>query len=196
MANKKISEMTYKTLALDDQIPTVNSSSPGENFYALGADVPVLLGNSQWNSSTVYPVGHIVSYNSATTKGLFMVRTTTLAGYAPEGVGYDYFNVLGLGWVENTFNANSADYFLDIAGKRTGVITWTEAASIGDTVLIVLTGDFTYASHKNLIVTNNSAPTTGETFTIEYYNSQINIYITLVSAYATNGLKLRFELHG
>lgn len=104
MANKKISEMTYKTLALDDQIPTVNSSSPGENFYALAADIPLAVGVSQWNSFATYLAGHVIIYNGATTKGLFMVNSTTSAGDAPDGVAFAKFKSLGAGFIStNTF---------------------------------------------------------------------------------------------
>lgn len=108
MANKKISEMTYKTLALDDQFPTINSASPTTNFYALAADIPLAVGVSQWNSLATYAAGHVVIYNGSTTKGLFMVNSTTSAGDAPDGTGYAKFKSLALAFIPtNIFTTTS-----------------------------------------------------------------------------------------
>jgi hypothetical protein len=52
MPNQKISEMTYKQLAVDDEFPTVNSGSIF-NTKALGGDIPVLVGILQWSVSAI-----------------------------------------------------------------------------------------------------------------------------------------------
>jgi hypothetical protein len=100
MSNKKISQMTYKQLAADDQFPTVNGSSL-DNFYAFGGDISLLVGILQWDASAIYTSGQIVIYNGAEVKGMFLVNNTTSAGDAPDGTGYTKFQSIGLSWVRN-----------------------------------------------------------------------------------------------
>ncbi len=198
MANKKISEMTYKQLSADDQFPTINSSTPNANNYAFGGDIPVLLGITQWNPNAVYGVNQIVIYNSNTVSGMFRVKTITSAGDAPEGSAFDKFESQAIGWKENLHVATNIDYFLDIGGQRTGKITYNDSLSVGDSLLIVLTGNWISSANKNLIVTNNSVNSlmSGESFVIEYYNTQINIYCKVTDNYSSGQFKIKFMLHG
>lgn len=105
MANKKISEMTYKQLAADDMIPSVNpTTDPTENYNFLGADIPLLVGISVWDVSATYSAGHTVIYNGTTVKGIFLVTSATSAGDSPEGAAYAKFKSLGLGFIPNAFD--------------------------------------------------------------------------------------------
>jgi hypothetical protein len=135
--------------------------------------------------------------------GIFRVKTLTTPGEAPEGIGFDKFESYGIGWRENTFNVttNSPDYFIELGGKRTGKITFTDAITVGDYILIVLSGDWVSGLNKNLIVTGNGTAVTmyapgGESFTIEYLNSQINIYCKPDRSYSAGNFRLKFTLHG
>ena len=198
MADLKISEMTYKQLAADDQFPTVNSSTL-DNTKGLAGDIPLLVGISVYDSNAVYVPGHLVIYNTDTVSGIFRVKTLTTPGEAPEGIGFDKFESYGIGWRENTFDADVSNYFISIEGKRTGKITFTDALTVGDGILIVLTGDWVSGLNKNLIVTGNSGPITyagTESFNIEYTNFQINIYCTLAYSYNAGNFRLKFTLHG
>jgi len=119
MANEKISEMTYKQLAADDMIPSVNpTTDPTENYNFLGADIPLLVGVSVWDASATYAAGHIVIYNDSTIKGMFLVTTTTSAGDSPAGTGASKFKSVGLGYVANSHSASD-----NIGYERTGFIT-------------------------------------------------------------------------
>jgi hypothetical protein len=198
MADLKISEMTYKQLAADDQFPTVNSSTL-DNTKGLAGDIPLLVGISVYDSNAVYVPGHLVIYDTNTVSGIFRVKTLTTPGEAPEGIGFDKFESYGIGWRENTFDADVSNYFISIEGKRTGKITFTDALTVGDGILIVLTGDWVSGLNKNLIVTGNSGPNTyagSESFNIEYTNSQINIYCKLAYSYTAGNFRLKFTLHG
>jgi hypothetical protein len=200
MADLKISEMTYKQLAADDQFPTVNSSTL-DNTKGLAGDIPLLVGISVYDSNAVYVPGHLVIYNTDTVSGIFRVKTLTTPGEAPEGIGFDKFESYGIGWRENTFSADVSNYFISIEGKRTGKITFTDALTVGDSILIVLTGDWVSGLNKNLIVTGNGTAVTmyapgGESFTIEYLNSQINIYCKPDRSYSAGNFRLKFTLHG
>ena len=199
MSNQKISQMTYKQLAADDEFPTVNSSSLA-NTKALGGDIPLLVGILQWNVSTIYTEGQIVIYNSANVSGMFRVKTTTVAGDAPEGVGFDKFESYSIAWRENTFNVtqNSPDYFVNIEGKRTGRITFTDSISVGVSILVVLTGDWASGANKNLIVTDNNSNGTdsGESYAISYSSGQITINCRTSRNYTAGTFKFKFTLHG
>jgi hypothetical protein len=129
MSNEKISEMTYKQLAVDDEFPTVNSGSIF-NTKALGGDIPLLIGILQWNASAIYTVNQIVIYNSNTIKGMFLVTSTTLAGDAPEGTGFNKFKSVSLSWVRNdTTSLSNASPNVDIGYLRTKEITINQTAS-------------------------------------------------------------------
>jgi hypothetical protein len=198
MADLKISEMTYKQVTADDQFPTVNSSEPGVNNYGLVGDIPLLVGISPWDSNISYAVEHVVIYNSATTSGMFRVKTVTSPGDAPEGAGFNKFESYAIGWRENAHIATSSSYFLDIQGQRTGIITYNDPVAVNDSILIVLSGDWALAANKNLIVTSNGSNSSGggESFTVEYINTQINIYCKAAYNYVSGGFKLKFTLHG
>jgi len=199
MPDKKISEMTYKQLAADDFFPTVNSSTLA-NTAALGGDIPVLVGILQWNASTIYTAGQIVIYNSANVSGMFRVKTTTVAGDAPEGVGFDKFESYSIAWRENTFNVtqNSPDYFVELQGKRTGRITFTDAVPANSFILVVFTGDWASGINKNLIVTNSSinSSANGESYTVNYSAGQINVYCKPSVNYIAGNFRFKFTLHG
>lgn len=118
--------MDYKQLAADDQFPTVNSGLVGENKYAFGADIPLLVGISVWDSSASYLAGHTVIYNSSTTKGIFLILDTTTPGDSPDGTGYDKFKSIALAFVPNavTYPSSSGYY-------RTIRLSITEPISAG-----------------------------------------------------------------
>jgi hypothetical protein len=203
----KISEMTYSQLAAGDAIPTVNIASPTTNNYALGGDIPLLMGISKWDASAVYTSGHIVIYDSATTKGLFMVNTTTTAGDAPEGIaGYDKFNAIALNWVQNalpvTFSLGAGT--IDITGKRTGTIT-TSALSILQTYTITIVGDFTVAGFEKKItlkqlasqtVSQNVYENNIENFTISVSSTNIITIIFRATKNYPSGIKIDFKMEG
>jgi hypothetical protein len=121
MSNKKISQMTYKQLAADDQFPTVNGSSL-DNFYAFGGDIPVLIGILQWDASAIYTSGQIVIYNSAEVKGMFLVTSTTSAGDAPDGAGYSKFTSLSLVFMPSNIHLNGV---WSIGKQRTGRLVFS-----------------------------------------------------------------------
>ena len=200
MGNLKISEMTYKTLDGGDLFPTINPAiSLTANYNTAAAEIPVFVGISKWNADTIYQVGHTIIYNSAAVKGMFMVDTLTIAGDAPEGAGFDKFKSIGFNFINTIYNANFASYFIDINGGRTGSIVFNENLAVNDTILIVLTGDWTNVLNKNLIITNFSAPltlNTVESFNVEYIGTQINIRTKVSSNYNSGFFRIKFELHG
>jgi hypothetical protein len=122
MADKKISQMDYKQLAVDDQFPTINPSLPTENYYALGGDIPVLMGILQWNADTIYTKEQIVIYNSSTVKGMFLVKSTTSAGDAPDGAGYSKFTSLSLVFMPSNIHL---DGIWIIGKQRTGRLVFS-----------------------------------------------------------------------
>lgn len=143
MPNQKISQMDYKQLSADDQFPTVNSSLVGENKYALGTDIPLLVGISQWNSSAVYSAGHLVIYNSSINKGIFLVTATTLSGDSPDGTGFEKFQSVALSYVANSHVNNDS-----IGYERTGYLTVTLAGSAIENFTIYSDVITSSTSHK------------------------------------------------
>lgn len=133
MANQKISQMNYKQLAADDQFPTVNSSLVGENAYALGGDIPLLVGISQWNVDASYQAGHVVIYNTTEVKGMFLVVDTTSPADAPDNVGgAAKFKSLGLSFVNNEWSQGES-----IGYQRTGTVSFNVSGSgIIDAILL------------------------------------------------------------
>jgi len=137
--NLKISQMNYKQLAADDQFPTVNSSLVGENAYALGNDIPLLVGISQWNVDATYEAGHTVIYNSSITKGIFLVTATTSPGDSPDGTGYEKFKSISLAFVPNAFAELSGGGGIPSVGYcRTGRIELYNNAFSGSSPSITL----------------------------------------------------------
>jgi len=198
MADKKISEMDYKQLAVDDQFPTINASSPTENFYALGGDIPVLIGILQWNSSTIYTLGQIVIYNGLKTKGMFLVVTTTSAGNSPDNLaGFNKFKSLGLVYVENLNAAND-----NIAYQRTGYInvSLTGAAVNNFTIYSDLITSST--SHKvSATLFRNQAPgsSVSENIVIKSLGitaGSITFYVEKSTAGALGGVRIAYTIEG
>jgi hypothetical protein len=172
MSNKKISEMDYKQLSADDQFPTVNASLPQENNYALGADIPLLVGISVWNSSATYAVGHLVIYNSSTVSGIFRVVTTTSAGDAPEGTGAAKFVSYALSWINTAHVDND-----NISYERTGVLT------------VSLTGAATenFTINSSLVTSSTSHKVTATLFRTQAGGSSVSEDILIKSLGITSG---------
>lgn len=206
MANEKISQMTYKQLAEDDYVPAVNPvTNPLENYYFLGADIPLLVGVSQWDAAATYAAGHIVIYNTSTVKGMFLVTTTTSAGDAPDGAGATKFKTLSLCFVNNEFNCVSNVW--TITHQLTGrlifengtsfsgspdVLTFTLETSIDDTQLTNASLSFKFNSPGQALifsvrsVTKGAAPST-LAIALECWGTGIN---TLNGKYIDYEIKL------
>lgn len=128
--------MDYKQLSADDQFPTVNSSLVGENKYALGTDIPLLVGISVWDTNASYLSGHVIIYNNTINKGLFLVVTDTAPNEAPDNLaGAAKFKSLGLSYIPNTsVQGDSIGY------QRTGKVSFVLTGS-GTTDSIAMASD-------------------------------------------------------
>lgn len=198
MADKKISEMDYKQLAVDDQFPTINASSPTENFYALGGDIPILIGILQWNSSTIYTPGQIVIYNGLKTKGMFLVVTTTSAGNSPDNLaGFNKFKSLGLVYVENLNAAND-----NIAYQRTGYInvSLTGAAVNNFTIYSdLITSSTSYKVSATLFRNQAPGSSVSENIVIKSLGitaGSITFYVEKSTAGALGGVRIAYTIEG
>jgi hypothetical protein len=169
MSNQKISQMTYKQLAADDEFPTVNSSSLA-NTKALGGDIPLLIGILQWDASAIYTSGQIVIYNGAEVKGMFLVTSTTSAGDAPDGTGYTKFKSLALAFVPNIINVvgNTIVENLGLARTCRIVFPTKTGPNVPDsgTYIFGLTTGYTYNDIKNAKIDCTLSSDIGQNLTV------------------------------
>jgi hypothetical protein len=204
MSNQKISQMTYKQLAVDDEFPTVNSGSIF-NTKALGGDIPLLIGILQWNASAIYTAGQIVIYNGAEVKGIFLVTSTTSAGDAPDGAGYSKFTSLSLVFMPSNIHLSG---IWNIGKQRTGRLVFsngivcTGTSSDPSIHFFQVTNDFLNAFLLNCKF-NFNIGATGQSPTMELRNVvvtndsiQIVVAVYATSSTVLNNRYIDFEIMG
>jgi hypothetical protein len=192
--NLKISQMDYKQLAADDQFPTVNASNVGENKYALGGDIPLLVGISQWNVDAAYSAGHVVIYNTTEVKGMFLVKSTTSPGDAPDNAAFVKFESLSLGFVNNEWTQGEA-----IGYQRTGTVSFIVSGSgVIDAVLLdssIITDSYSKKITATVVV-DDSLKKDVYLKAIVPTSGQILFYVCKQSAIGMSNVRIAYTIEG
>lgn len=152
MANQKISEMDYNPLSKTDIFPTVNTVGLDIiNSHAKAEDIIKLVNLYHWEIDKIYAAGSLVIYNSATTKGVFLVTTTTIAGNSPENAGYNKFKSVSLAFVPNNIPVVGFSPSISLGYLRTARLSFPVASPAISTgvYLISLQTSFTEAELRN-----------------------------------------------
>lgn len=195
MANQKISQMNYKQLAADDQFPTVNSSLVGDNAYALGGDIPLLVGVSTWNTDASYLAGHVVIYNTSEVQGMFLVVTDTSPNEAPDNAaGAAKFKSLGLSFINNEWTQGEA-----IGYQRTGTVSFSVSGSGTIDAILLDSSLITDVYSKKIsatVVTDDTAKKDVYLKAIVPSVGSILFYICKESAGGLSGVRIAYTIEG
>lgn len=186
--------MDYKQLAADDQFPTVNASNPGENKYSLGGDIPLLVGISQWSVDAAYSAGHVVIYNTTEVKGMFLVKSTTTPGDAPDNTAFDKFESLSLGFVNNDWVQGEA-----IGYQRTGTVSFIVSGSGAIDAILLDSSIITDAFSKKItatVVLDNTLKKDVSLKAIVPSTGEILFYVCKESAGGLTGVRIAYTIEG
>jgi len=107
LPGKKINELTPASASGTQIIPVGYPNNPDTNSITVQeildlVPTPPSSGFiKEWDNATIYEVGDVIYYSSATTKGIFEIVTRTTAGETPESSSYTKFKSISLSFIKN-----------------------------------------------------------------------------------------------